>query len=215
MTPSRPGGACRSGRSARPAGRGRSHRGLGKPGERRKRQCRLARRRHRPGPRCATCTASTDGGDSRLVVAGPAACASSGSGQIAIPAWPCRPCARLLHALGGETRSAGSSELDAENGRAVLTLENGEVLRPDQVVLAAGVGIGRAAAGAGPCRPGDRRARLSHRGGCRGLGRLAAGGVRGPLDDRHPVRRSPAGRQLRRVRPPRHPARSAQMGAAA
>lgn len=75
------------------------------------------------------------------------------SGQISDPGLALRTLREAFEALGGETRSARIKALGAENGRAVLTLDNGEVLRPDQVVLAAGVGSGALMRGLGHVAP--------------------------------------------------------------
>lgn len=64
------------------------------------------------------------------------------SGQISDPGLALRSLRGAFEALGGEARQARIKALGSENGRAVLTLDNGEVLRPDQIVLAAGVGSG-------------------------------------------------------------------------
>jgi glycine/D-amino acid oxidase-like deaminating enzyme len=90
---------------------------------------------------------------SRLGVAPAGGLRFENSGQISDPGLAMRTLREAFEALGGETRSARIKALGAENGRAVLTLENGEVLRPDQVVLAAGVGSGALMRGLGHVAP--------------------------------------------------------------
>ena len=71
------------------------------------------------------------------------------SGQISDPGLALRTLRGAFEALGGTTRSAKVRTLSLEGGRAVVALDNGEVLKPDQIVLAAGVGSGALMRGLG------------------------------------------------------------------
>jgi hypothetical protein len=201
--------------SSRPAGRARPCRGLGEPGDRSRRSCGLARRRYRPGPAErlvradeAQIAAIDQGADRRrraIREYRPGARSGSGPGVAG----------RGFHRLGRAT--TGWPGHAAANRRSS---DRGPARGWPMVEAGAGAGrrrgwLGGVAARPGSCGAGDRRARLSPRRRRGGLGRPAAGGVRGPLADPHPVRRPAAGRQFRRVRSRILAARSAQMGAAA
>jgi D-amino-acid dehydrogenase len=79
---------------------------------------------------------------SRLAIAPAGGLRFENSGQISDPGLALRTLRDSFAALGGTIRSARVTALRLEGGRAVVALDDGEVLRPDQVVLAAGVGSG-------------------------------------------------------------------------
>jgi len=75
------------------------------------------------------------------------------SGQISDPGLALRTLRSAFEALGGTTRSAKVRMLGLEGDSAVVALDNGEVLKPDQIVLAAGVGSGALMRGLGHVAP--------------------------------------------------------------
>lgn len=90
---------------------------------------------------------------SRLAVAPAGGLRFENSGQISDPGLALRTLRDTFAALGGTTRAAKVTALRLEGGRAVVALDDGEVLRPDQVVLAAGVGSGGLMRGLGHVAP--------------------------------------------------------------
>lgn len=75
------------------------------------------------------------------------------SGQISDPGLALRTLRGAFEALGGTTRAGRVKALGLENGRAVITLADGEVRKPDQIVVAAGVGSGALMRGLGHVAP--------------------------------------------------------------
>lgn len=90
---------------------------------------------------------------SRLTIAPAGGLRFENSGQISDPGLALRTLRDTFAALGGTIRSVKVTALRLEGGRAVVALDDGEVLRPDQVVLAAGVGSGALIRGLGHVAP--------------------------------------------------------------
>jgi D-amino-acid dehydrogenase len=90
---------------------------------------------------------------SRLAVAPAGGLRFENSGQISDPGLALRTLRDAFTALGGTIRSARVTALRLEGGRAVVALDDGEALRPDQLVLAAGVGSGALMRGLGHVAP--------------------------------------------------------------
>jgi D-amino-acid dehydrogenase len=90
---------------------------------------------------------------SRLAVTPAGGLRFENTGQISDPGLALRALRAAFEALGGETLTARVSALGLEGGRAVVGLSAGQTLRPDQIVVAAGVGSGALMRGLGHVTP--------------------------------------------------------------